>query len=48
MQTFNADLAIVGAGGAGLRAAIAAAEETTTDGFVFRSIKRRPSNKWNS
>ena len=26
MQTFNADLAIVGAGGAGLRAAIAAAE----------------------
>ncbi|NUA43800.1 Fumarate reductase flavoprotein subunit [Dickeya solani] len=26
MQTFNADLAIIGAGGAGLRAAIAAAE----------------------
>ena len=25
-----------------------AAEETTTDGFVVRSIKRRPSNKWNS
>lgn len=26
MQTFNADIAIIGAGGAGLRAAIAAAE----------------------
>ncbi|WP_420795863.1 FAD-binding protein, partial [Dickeya dianthicola] len=26
MQTFNADLAIIGAGGAGLRAAIAAAQ----------------------
>lgn len=26
MQTFNADLAIIGAGGVGLRAAIAAAE----------------------
>ena len=31
-----------------LIAVIAAAEETTTDGFVVRSIKRRPSNKWNS
>ena len=31
-----------------ISAAIAAAEETTTDGFVVRSIKRRPSNKWNS
>ena len=31
-----------------ITAAIAAAEETTTDGFVVRSIKRRPSNKWNS
>ena len=31
-----------------IAAAIAAAEETTTDGFVVRSIKRRPSNKWNS
>ena len=48
MQTVNVDIAIVGAGGGGLRAAIAAAEETTTDGFVVRSIKRRPSNKWNS
>ena len=48
VQTVNVDIAIVGAGGGGLRAAIAAAEETTTDGFVVRSIKRRPSNKWNS
>ena len=31
-----------------ISAAISAAEETTTDGFVVRSIKRRPSNKWNS
>ena len=31
-----------------ISAAIAAAQETTTDGFVVRSIKRRPSNKWNS
>lgn len=31
-----------------ISAAIAAAEETSTDGFVVRSIKRRPSNKWNS
>ena len=30
-----------------LCAAIAAAEGTTTDGFVVRSIRRRPSNKWN-
>ena len=30
MQTFNADLAIIGAGGAGLRAAIAAAEANPT------------------
>ncbi len=29
-----------------IAAAIAAAEGTTTDGFVVRSIKRRPSNKW--
>ena len=31
-----------------IAAAIAAAEGTGTDGFVVRSIKRRPSNKWNS
>ena len=31
-----------------IAAAIAAAEGTTTDGFVVRSIRRRPSNKWNS
>ena len=31
-----------------ISAAIAASEETTTDGFVVRSIKRRPTNKWNS
>lgn len=31
-----------------IAAAIAAAEGTTTDGFVVRSIKRRKSNKWNS
>ena len=30
-----------------IAAAIAAAEGTTTDGFVVRSIKRRKSNKWN-
>lgn len=29
-----------------IAAAIAAAEGTSTDGFVVRSIKRRPSNKW--
>ncbi len=29
-----------------IAAAIAAAEGTTTDGFVVRSIRRRPSNKW--
>lgn len=31
-----------------IAAAIAAAEGTSTDGFVVRSIRRRPSNKWNS
>ena len=30
-----------------ISAAIAAAEGTSTDGFVVRSIKRRQSNKWN-
>ncbi len=30
-----------------IAAAIAAAEGTTTDGFIVRSIKRRKSNKWN-
>lgn len=30
-----------------ISAAVAAAEGTTTDGFVVRSIRRRPSNKWN-
>ena len=30
-----------------IAAAIAAAEGTSTDGFVVRSIKRRQSNKWN-
>lgn len=30
-----------------IAAAIAAAEGTSTDGFVVRSIKRRRSNKWN-
>lgn len=29
-----------------ISAAIAAAEGTGTDGFVVRSIRRRPSNKW--
>lgn len=29
-----------------ITAAIAAQEGTTTDGFVVRSIRRRPSNKW--
>lgn len=31
-----------------ISAAIAAAEGTSTDGFVVRSIRRRPSNKWKS
>ena len=31
-----------------ISAAIAAAEGTSTDGFIVRSIRRRPSNKWNS
>ncbi|MDO5589721.1 MAG: OadG family transporter subunit [Lachnospiraceae bacterium] len=31
-----------------IAAAIAAYEGTSTDGFVVRSIKRRPSNKWNA
>lgn len=30
-----------------ITAAIAAQEGTTTDGFVVRSIRRRPSNNWN-
>ena len=30
-----------------IAAAIAAAEGTSTDGFIVRSIRRRPSNKWN-
>ncbi len=30
-----------------ITAAIAASEGTSTDGFVVRSIKRRPSNNWN-
>ncbi len=31
-----------------ISAAIAAAEGTSTDGFVVRSIRRRPANMWNS
>lgn len=31
-----------------ISAAIAAAEGTGTDGFVVRSIRRRPANNWNS
>lgn len=31
-----------------IAAAIAAYEGTSTDGFVVRSIRRRPSNKWNA
>lgn len=31
-----------------ISAAIAAAEGTSTDGFVVRSIRRRPANRWNS
>lgn len=30
-----------------ITAAIAAAEETSPDGFVVRSVRRRKSNKWN-
>ena len=29
-----------------ISAAVAAYEGTSTDGFVVRSIRRRPSNKW--
>ena len=45
MQTVNVDIAIVGAGGGGLRAAIAAAEGTTTEGFVVRSIRKVKRNR---
>ncbi len=31
-----------------ISAAVAAMEGTGTDGFVVRSIRRRPSNKWNA
>ena len=31
-----------------IAAAIAEYEGTGTDGFVVRSIRRRPSNKWNA
>ena len=31
-----------------ISAAIAAAEGTDTDGFIVRSIRRRPANKWSS
>ena len=31
-----------------ISAAIAAAEGTSTDGFVVRSIRRRQANRWNS
>ena len=40
-ETDNTELIAV------ISAAIAAAEGTTTDGFVVRSIKRRKTNKWN-
>lgn len=40
-QTEDAELIAV------IAAAIAAAEGTSTDGFIVRSIKRRKSNKWN-
>lgn len=40
-ETDDTELAAV------IAAAIAAAEGTSTDGFVVRSIKRRRSNKWN-
>lgn len=40
--SINNDLELI----AVITAAIAAQEGTTPDGFVVRSIKRRPSNKW--
>lgn len=43
-ETAADDLEII----AVISAAIAAAEGTSTDGFVVRSIRRRPSNKWNA
>lgn len=42
VQTDDSELIAV------IAAAIAAAEGTTTDGFIVRSIKRRKSNKWGS
>ncbi len=44
VATTNNELELI----AVITAAIAAAEGTTTDGFVVRSIKRRKSNKWNA
>ena len=41
-ETVEDDLELI----AVIAAAIAAAEGTSTDGFVVRSIRRRPSNKW--
>ncbi len=43
-ESFMDDLELI----AVISAAIAAAEGTSTDGFVVRSIRRRPSNKWNA
>ena len=40
-ETNDAELVAV------IAAAIAAAEGTSTDGFIVRSIKRRKSNRWN-
>ena len=40
-ETDDGELAAV------IAAAVAAAEGTSTDGFIVRSIKRRKSNKWN-
>ena len=42
-ETVTDDLELI----AVITAAIAAQEGTSTDGFVVRSIRRRPSNKWN-
>ncbi len=42
-QELSDDLELV----AVISAAIAASEGTSTDGFVVRSIRRRPSNNWN-
>lgn len=41
-------IAVISAAIAAMRAETKASEEISMDGFIVRSIRRRPSNKWNS